>query len=97
MEGRAVPLSDGKQKALVAALLLDRNRVVSADELIEELWGDEASAKAAGNLYALISRLRQKLGRDRLERHANGYLIRVGPDELDLDVFERLRDESRHR
>ena len=39
--GRAVPLPAGKPLALLRVLLLNRNRVVSAQELIDELWGEE--------------------------------------------------------
>ena len=38
-EGREVPLGGAKQRALLALLLLDPNRVVSRDRLIDELWG----------------------------------------------------------
>ena len=92
--GETIPLNSGKQRVLLAALLLNANRVVPIDLLVDALWGDGASPKAAGNLHALVSRLRGKLGSQRLERHSNGYLLRLGPDELDLNVFERLRERA---
>ena len=46
-EGRAVPLPAGKPLALLRILLLNRNRVVSAESLIDELWGDDPSDSAA--------------------------------------------------
>jgi DNA-binding SARP family transcriptional activator len=93
--GEGLPLGGRKQRALLAALLLDANRVVPADVLVEALWGEEASTKAPANLHSLVSRLRRTLGAERIERHAGGYLLRVMESEVDLRRFERLRAEAR--
>ena len=93
--GKRLPLGGRKQRALLAALLLDANRVVPADALIEALWGEAASTKAPANLHSLVSRLRRTLGAERIERHAGGYLLRVLESEVDLQRFERLRAEAR--
>ena len=41
-----LPLGGAKQRALLALLLLNANRVVSRERLIDELWGDEPPATA---------------------------------------------------
>lgn len=92
--GRRLPLGGRKQRALLALLLLDANRVISSDALIDALWGEGASPKAGGNLHTLISRLRRTIGTDRIERHAGGYLLRAVESEIDLCRFERLRNEA---
>src|SRR5262249_9481049 len=46
VEGKPVQLAAAKPRALLALLLLDRNRVVSTERLIDELWGDEPPAQA---------------------------------------------------
>jgi DNA-binding SARP family transcriptional activator len=92
LDGRVLPLGGPRQRALLARLLVDANRVVSADRLTADLW--EASPQDAhGALQNQISRLRKVLG-DRLVTKAPGYLVRVEPGELDLDRFRSLVAES---
>lgn len=94
MDGRLVPLAAAKPRALLAFLLLNRNRVVSTDALIDALWDDppETAAKA---LQGYVSQLRRALGPDRLATRAPGYVLRVDPSELDLDSFESLASAGR--
>jgi len=81
-------------RAVLALLLLDANTVVSADRLMDALWGSSGlPASASGSLYNHVSRLRRDLrdaGRRRIRAAAPGYQITVEPGELDLDVFEDL-------
>jgi DNA-binding SARP family transcriptional activator len=95
--GRAVPLPAGKPLALLRVLLLNRNRVVSAEALIDELWGEEPPETAAKALQGHVSQLRKALGADRVVTKAPGYSVRVEEGELDLDRFERLAGEARER
>ena len=60
--GRLVALGGDKQRALLAILVLHRNEVVSADRLIDELWGESPPATALRTLQAHVSRLRKTLG-----------------------------------
>jgi DNA-binding SARP family transcriptional activator/pimeloyl-ACP methyl ester carboxylesterase len=82
-----------QQQALLAVLLLHANRVVSADQLIEYLWSQETPSSARGLLQGCVTRLRRALlwdGRQPLVTRAPGYVLEVGPDELDQDRFEEL-------
>jgi len=97
VEGRPVPLAAAKPRALLAVLLLNRNRVVRLGELIEDLWGEEPPATATKALQGYISQLRKALGADRLVTKAPGYSLRVEEGELDLDRFEALVREGRKR
>ena len=94
-EGGEVSLGGPKPRALLAALLLHPNEVVSADRLIDELWGEDTPDPATAALRVNVSRLRKALRQDVLTTRSPGYVIRVGPDELDLRRFERLVDEGR--
>ena len=97
VDGAALPLGGPKQRALLAILLLNANAPVSRDRLIAGLWGESAPPSAAQSLDSYVSRLRRVLGTDRIVRRAPGYLVAVGPDELDLDRFEqRLAEGSPH-
>jgi DNA-binding SARP family transcriptional activator len=94
-EGGEVSLGGRKPRALLAVLLLHPNEVVSADRLIDELWGEDSPERAAAALRVNVSRLRKTLPQDVLTTRSPGYVIRVEPDEFDLHRFERLVDEGR--
>src|SRR3954447_22695916 len=96
-DGCGLDLGAQKRRALLAVLLLDANRVVSTDRLIDALWEDEPPDTAQKALQVYVSQLRKLVGRDRLERKAPGYVLHVDPEELDLDRFTRLRAEGRLR
>jgi DNA-binding SARP family transcriptional activator/tetratricopeptide (TPR) repeat protein len=97
--GRAVALGGPKQRALLALLLQGGNEVISSDRLIEDLWGERPPATAAKSLQVHISRLRKALQSDAendvVLTRGQGYVIELGPDELDVRCFERLLDEGR--
>src|SRR6266852_3958136 len=94
-DGRRLALGGPKQRAVLAMLLLDANRPVSRDRLIDRLWGESPPPSAAHTLDDYVSRLRRTLGAGRIERGPAGYLIRVEPDELDLERFEALLEQGR--
>ena len=60
--GRPVPLGGPKQRLVLALLVLGANRVVSADRLIDQVWGEEPPEAARGTLQAYVSRLRRHSG-----------------------------------
>jgi DNA-binding SARP family transcriptional activator len=90
-----VSLGGPKPRGLLALLLLNANEVVPTDRLIDELWGEDSPEGAAAALRVNVSRLRKALPRDVLTTRSPGYAIRVGPNELDLQRFERLVEEAR--
>ena len=93
--GDEVSLGGRKPRALLAVLLLHPNEVVPTDRLIDELWGEDSPDRAAAALRVNVSRLRKSLSQDVLATRSPGYVVQVGPDELDLHHFERLVDEGR--
>ena len=88
-ERGGLSLGGGKQRALLALLLIHPNESLSSDRLIEELWDEQPPPTAAKILQNYVSQLRRVLGEDRLETQARGYALRVGPGELDLDRFRQ--------
>ena len=92
--GRPVQLGGHKQRALLVALVLNANRVVATNRLVEMLWGDEAPTTAVHALHVYLSQLRKALkaagSRPRIGSHAAGYKLEVDPDELDIARFEHL-------
>jgi DNA-binding SARP family transcriptional activator len=83
-----------KQRSLLALLLLNANRVVSSDRLIDSLWGASPPLTAGKTIQVYVSRLRKALPDDRLVTRAPGYVLYVEPDELDLSHFEQLVAEA---
>ncbi len=85
---------------LLAALVLEANRAVSTDRLVEALWGDEAPTKPLTSLRACISNVRKVLppagdGEPALVTEPGGYRLRVDDDALDVARFDRSVDEAR--
>jgi DNA-binding SARP family transcriptional activator/tetratricopeptide (TPR) repeat protein len=88
-------LGGGKQRALLAVLLLSANEIVSSDRLIEALWEDDPPESPHNALQVHVSQLRKALGRSRLQTQAPGYRLHVDADEFDLARFLRLRGEGK--
>jgi len=89
---RPVPVTSGKLRVLLAALLCHANRVVSNEQLADLLWDGRPSGAANTTIRSYVKRLRRALGAagDRVEAHSPGYLIRVEPGELDTQEFADL-------
>jgi DNA-binding SARP family transcriptional activator len=97
-DGAAVPVQRGKQRAVLAVLLLNAGQVVRVDELAATLWGSEPPPSAPVTLRNYVKRLRQALGevgRVRISTQSPGYLIRVNAGELDVSRFEALLEAAR--
>jgi DNA-binding SARP family transcriptional activator len=94
-DDRPVRLDRRRLRALLAYLLLHANRPVSADQLIDEVWGPEPPKTAGASLQNYISRLRKAIGSELIVSQAPGYLLRVDPERFDLARFERLVAEAR--
>lgn len=97
-EERQLVLGGPRQVALLAFLLLSANQAVSADAVIDAVWGVEREG-AAQRLQMGVYRLRRVLeplergDEARLRTVRGGYLLSVGPEELDAEVFTQgVRD-----
>jgi DNA-binding SARP family transcriptional activator len=91
-EHRPVRLGGPKQRATLAILLLNANRVVSVDHLADDLYSGAAPVTAVTQVQRQISELRKQLGSASIETRSPGYLIRLIPEQLDLSRFENLVD-----
>jgi DNA-binding SARP family transcriptional activator/tetratricopeptide (TPR) repeat protein len=96
--GAVVTVRPGKQRAILAALLLSGGKVVSLDELAEVLWGQEPPPSARVTIQNYVMRLRMALAEtdgSRISTQPHGYQIRIDPGELDVTRFEALLDAAR--
>jgi DNA-binding SARP family transcriptional activator len=74
--GLALSIGTGRQRALLALLILRDNELVPSDRLVEELWGESPPPTAQKMLHNQVSALRQALGHNgRLETHGSAYRL----------------------
>ena len=90
----SLPLGGAKQRALLAVLILNANRVVSVERLLDALWAERPPASGAKALHVYVSQLRKLFTEDRVVTQPPGYLLRVEPGELDESRFEALREQA---
>ena len=86
--GTSIRIGAPMRRALIAALALEAGRPVSADRLIDELWGGEPPPAATESLHAQVSRLRRELGPERVQTLPTGYALRATDEEIDVRLFE---------
>lgn len=91
---QALELGGKRQRTLLALLLLERGRPISADRLAEELWHGKPPSGAPMTLRSYVSRLRAVLGRDAVAARPPGYALVVDPDQLDVHRFETLMQQG---
>jgi DNA-binding SARP family transcriptional activator/class 3 adenylate cyclase len=95
--GRRVPVGGGKERAVLALLLLHADQMVPLERLVDALWGEEPPETARKALQVYVSRLRRSLGNERIRTAGGGYVLELAGDELDLRTFERLLEDGRRR
>ncbi|MGP4029195.1 AfsR/SARP family transcriptional regulator [Actinomadura sp. 3N407] len=81
------------------SLLVRNGQVVSLDQLTQELWGEAPPVRADASLHVYVSQLRKvlnkfSLNRDVITTRAPGYILNLGRDELDLDLFVALLEKG---
>lgn len=103
-DGRCVALGGIKQRATLAYLLLNANRVVPTSELLNALWTEgDAPTTARKILQNSVWGLRRAFAAhdeaghwpETLVTKNPGYMIRVDPEQVDLHVFHQRVDEGR--
>jgi predicted ATPase/DNA-binding SARP family transcriptional activator len=98
-QGRALNVPGNRPRELLALLALNAGRVVSAERLIELLWGDEVPPTAANALQVHISALRKVLEPSGppfrwLISDRSSYVLRIKPEQIDCARFEQLVDRG---
>ncbi len=103
VDGRAAELGGPKQRAVFAALVVDRGATIGVDRLIDLVWDDAPPARAEGTLQAYVSRLRRALEPGRaagtdptvIVTRRGGYALEVPDGAVDADRFRAAVDEAR--
>ncbi|WP_165367560.1 AfsR/SARP family transcriptional regulator, partial [Phytoactinopolyspora endophytica] len=100
-QGRLVRVPEVKVRILLAHLLISNGRVVPADQLIDDMWGSGLPANPNGALQTRISQLRRVLddaepgGRSVVASRAPGYVLQIGPEDVDTGRFQALVAQAR--
>jgi DNA-binding SARP family transcriptional activator len=84
-----------KKRALLARLLLEANRTVSVEALVDGLWGEDVPPTAVKMVHIYVSQLRKELPNGTLHTRPPGYLLQTGPEAVDVLRFARLCAEAR--
>jgi DNA-binding SARP family transcriptional activator len=97
--GRLADAGHSRQRAVLAALLLDLGRPVPPELLIDRVWGEDPPATVRNVLYGYVARLRAVIAGAAdpdvtLDRRQGGYLLAARGDQLDLRRFRGLVAEA---
>ena len=94
-----VAVGAAKSRALLSILLLNANRAVTTETLIDQLWLGDPPASAVTTLHGYVSGLRKVLrrggGSELLVRRSSGYVLELRPGQLDIEEFDRLAASGR--
>lgn len=93
--GNQLEIRQRRHRALLAALLLRLGEFASVDQLVDDLYGEQAPATAKGSLQNMVSALRKTLGAETIVTRPGGYALDVERERVDLFRFERLLEEAR--
>ena len=100
LDGRPVNIGSAKQRLLLATLVLNLNTSVSAERLVDVLWGEAPPASVESTLRSLVSRLRRALEEFKadgveLRGTSTGYVLTAAADTVDAYRFDRLAATGR--
>jgi predicted ATPase/DNA-binding SARP family transcriptional activator len=98
--GAAVQIPGAAERELLARLAAAPGTVVSAERLIDDLWGERLPVDAGNALQTRVSKLRRALGRGGIEPQVlatqrPGYVLRVPPDVVDAHAFSERLEQAR--
>jgi DNA-binding SARP family transcriptional activator len=100
VNGIPQPLGGKNQRAVLAMLVLNRNRVVSADALADAAWNGEPPSDFKNNLQVAVSKVRRSISAAGLDAQLMlpaskpGYRLVIADEDCDLGRFEALRSEG---
>jgi DNA-binding SARP family transcriptional activator len=95
VDDRPVALGGPRQKAVLARVLAGADETVSAEQIVDDIWGERSAESTVASVHAYVSRLRRLLGGDAIPRRAGRYLVDRGVVTVDADLF--VDDVSRGR
>jgi DNA-binding SARP family transcriptional activator len=95
-DGAEVRIPAGRERSLLALLLVERGRVVTVDRIVDALWGAAPPGTAAKAVQGYVSHLR-RIVPGAIVTRGRGYALEAPDDAVDAARFERLAADGRHR
>jgi DNA-binding SARP family transcriptional activator/tetratricopeptide (TPR) repeat protein len=95
--GAEVDVGHARQRDVLVVLLVEANRLVPLDDLVDRVWGEHPPRRPKDALYSYLSRLRVALAgcAVRIDRQGGGYRLAVDPMSVDLHRFQHLVEDAR--
>ncbi|MEU5261179.1 BTAD domain-containing putative transcriptional regulator [Amycolatopsis sp. NPDC021455] len=96
-DGTGIDVGPARQRAVLAALVMDLNRVVPAELLVERVWGDRPPSRARATLHSYLSRLRGALSPATdvvIDRRSPGYVLIADENTADVHRFRSLARQA---
>jgi len=87
VDGEKAPLGGPKQRAVLAMLISRVGQVVTTDEIVDGVWGEEPPGAILASIHTYVSNLRTSISHP-IERHGTGYSLDAEPSEVDAAIFE---------
>lgn len=97
VNGHRLDIGHARQRCVLASMLVDVNRPVSVDQLVDRVWADQPPSRARNALAGYLSRLRTLLadGSVAITRGPAGYTLTADSSCVDLHLFRSLADSAR--
>jgi DNA-binding SARP family transcriptional activator len=95
VDGHPVALGGPRQKAVLARVLAGAGEAVSAEQIVEDVWGERSAESTVASLHAYVSRLRRLLGAAAIPPRTGRYLLDRRVVVVDADQF--VDDANRGR
>ncbi|WP_323055936.1 AfsR/SARP family transcriptional regulator [Lentzea sp. NEAU-D7] len=96
VDGQPVEVGPARQRCVLAILVVEANRLVTVEQLLERVWADQVPHRARSVARNYVSRLRQALtGEVTVVRRGGGYVLEVDPEAVDLLRFRHLVQQAR--
>ncbi|WP_052590047.1 AfsR/SARP family transcriptional regulator [Luteipulveratus mongoliensis] len=88
--GRQETIPAGRQRALLAVLAVSPGEFVSIERIAQAVWGEQRPADTKASVHTLVTRLRGRIGADKIDTTPSGYRLAVQPESVDVATFLAL-------
>ncbi|WP_052590045.1 AfsR/SARP family transcriptional regulator [Luteipulveratus mongoliensis] len=90
LDGHQETIPAGRQRALLAVLAVSPGEFVSIERIAQAVWGEQRPASTKASVHTLVTRLRSRIGADRIDTTPSGYRLAVAPESVDIARFLAL-------
>ncbi|SON61802.1 Putative HTH-type transcriptional regulator [Mycobacterium simulans] len=98
IDGRRLDIGHARQRCVLLAFLIDVNRAIPVDQLVDRVWSDRPPNHARNSLAGYVSRLRNLLADTEdagISREPGGYVLTADPLSVDLHRFRSVVSQAR--